>query len=137
MTTTPTNEVAAVLAGYPPAARRRLKALRRLVVAVAKETDQALTETLKWSEPSYLTKHGSTLRMAWSPKRPDNVSLFFHCQSRLVETFREIYPDLFEYDGNRAIHLPMEGPLEESALKHCMAMTLNYHRLKHLPLLGA
>ena len=50
---------------YPEAVRGKMQYLRKLVLETAEEmTDLAvLEETLKWGEPSFITKNGSTLRM--------------------------------------------------------------------------
>jgi hypothetical protein len=36
-------------------------------------------------------------------KTPDQYQLYFKCTSRLVETFKMVFGDLFEYEKNRAI----------------------------------
>ena len=124
--------------GYPPAARKQLKLIRSLIFDAAEHLKvKSLVETLKWGEPAYLHKKGSTVRIAWNPKYPDRVSVYFICSTILVETFREIYPDLFEYDGKRAIHLPIDRGIPVAQLSHCLSLALDYHNIKHLPLLGA
>ena len=96
-----------------------------------------LEETLKWGEPSYLTKFGSTIRIDWKPSAPKHYAMYFHCQSKLVATFKEVYPHTFHYQGNRAIVLDIKAKLPEKELKHCITLALTYHKVKHLPLLGA
>ena len=123
--------------GYPPAARTLLGQVRDLVCSVAGELDIKLEETLKWGEPSFLAKGGSTLRMAFKASEDGQCMLYVNCQTRLIETFREIYPDTFRYEGKRAVQLPMDRPLPEGPLRQMIAMTLTYHKVKHLPLLGA
>ena len=131
------SEIKDKFSTYPAEAQRQLEAVRRLILAVAQENDLgAVEETLKWGEASYLVKGGSTVRMDWKPKDPDFIKVFFHCQTSLVETFKEIYRDEFEYEGKRAIVIPL-GASEYGPLSHCLQMALKYHRLKHLPLLGA
>jgi len=126
------------LNSYPPQVKTKLSRLRQLILAVAVEEGiDDLDETLKWGHLSYLTKHGSTVRIAWSSSSPEEYGMYFHCQTKLVETFREIYKNEFSYQGNRAIIFKLEDAIAEDALKHCIALTLNYHQLKHLPLLGA
>ena len=68
--------------------------------------DTELEETLKWGEPSYLVKKGSTIRMDWKVKTPDQYAMYFKCTSKLVPTFRELFGDLFKYEKNRAILFP-------------------------------
>jgi len=126
------------LNSYPDHVRAKLSHLRQLILAVAAEKGiEDLDETLKWDQLSYLTKYGSTVRIAWSSSSPEEYGMYFHCQTKLVETFREIYKNEFSYQGNRAIIFKFEDAIAEDALKHCISLTLNYHKLKHLPLLGA
>ena len=60
-------EVAEVFNMYPKRMRQKLMLLRQLVLDTASETEGIITleETLKWGEPSYVTKGGSTIRMGW------------------------------------------------------------------------
>ncbi len=123
---------------YPEEIKPLLNLVRELISLAAIEYELGtIEETLKWGEPSYLTKGGSAVRVDWKPKFPNHYFVFFHCQTRLIETFREIYGNLFTYEGKRAIVLTIseEVPLQE--LKHCISLSLRYHKLKHLPLLGA
>ena len=54
-------------------------------------------------------------------------------RTSLVDTFREIYSDTFRYEGNRAIVFWETDAVPTEALKHCIALSLQYHKLKHLP----
>ncbi|MTB52704.1 DUF1801 domain-containing protein [Lewinella sp. W8] len=131
-------DVAAKFAAYPEEARQKLLALRKLIVEVADELKHIveMEECLKWGEPSYLVKKGSTLRIDWKPKYPDRYAMYFKCTSQLVPTFREIYGDTFTYEGNRALHFRLDEAPPEAPLRECIAMALSYHRIKHLPKLG-
>ncbi len=123
---------------YPAEARLRLEALRELLFDVAKDLDiNNIEETLKWGEPSYSVKTGSPIRMDWKIKTPRNYYLYFHCQTKLVDTFRELYRQELEFQGNRAIVFDISKPLPEQAVKTCLEMALTYQQRKHLPLLGA
>ncbi len=80
-------------------------------------------------QPSYLTTEtgsGSTIRIDQVKPTADQVAVYFHCQTNLVETFRELYPEL-SYSGNRAILLDVAGKLPEPALRHCVGLALTYH----------
>ena len=127
-----------VFAKYPKSVAKQMKQLRQLVLEAAAEIDglQKLKETLKWGEPSYLTKHGSTVRMDWKAKSPDQYAIYFICTSKLVPTFREINPNEFNYEGNRAIVFSLYEKIQKEKLKHCVKVALTYHNVKHLPLLG-
>jgi hypothetical protein len=131
------SEVDAVFGAYPKPVKAKLLALRRLIFDTAKTTKGvgALEETLKWGQPSYLTpetKSGSTVRIDQVKASTGQVAVFFHCQTNLVETFRDLYPEL-SYSGNRAILLDAEDKLAEAALRHCIALALTYHLRKRKP----
>jgi hypothetical protein len=127
------EDVASAFALYPNAIRELLLRIRALILATAKETEGVgpLTETLKWGEPAYLTeasKSGSTIRLGRVKSRPECAAVFFNCQTSLVYEFRDIFPDAFRYDGNRAVLLPANGAFDEVALRQCLVMALTYHR---------
>lgn len=127
--------VESVMAGYPPKLRPAMKKLQMLVREVAKSNADVgdLIETLKWGQPSFLPKRprtGTTVRMGAVSEEPARVALYFHCQTTLVETFRELYPGTLSFEGNRAIVLDATKPLPEAELRHCIEMALTYHRAK-------
>lgn len=131
-------EIQTKFSSYPLEAQKQLENVRHLIFTIAEESGLGtVEETLKWNEASYIVKGGSTVRMDWKPKDPDVIKVYFHCQTILIETFKEIYPDEFEYEGKRAIVIPLSTPVESGPLSHCLQMALKYHNLKHLPLLGA
>ena len=122
---------------YPCAAKDALLTLRAIILDLAMQNNlQELEETLKWGQPSYLGKHASTIRIDWNEKDPDHYRVYFICNTLLVETFRELYPKDFNYEANRVIVFSVGEKLPLNALKHCLTMALNYHKIKHLPLLG-
>ena len=121
--------VAAKFAAYRPSARVALLALRELIHEVASETPGVgtLVETLKWNQPAWLTRNprsGSTIRI---DATHNGHALYFHCQTRLVETFRRLYPDSFVFEGNRALHFGEGEAVPRTPLKHCIALALTYH----------
>ena len=132
-------KVKAVFDNYPKSVKNQLLYLRTLVLKTASEIDglEKLEETLKWGEPSYLTKHGSTVRMDWKKKNPEQFAIYFKCTSKLVPTFKTIYKNTFKFESNRAIVFNLDDEIPETELKHCISMALRYHKIKHLPLLGA
>lgn len=124
---------------YPPSAGKKLKQLRKLILDTAKETAEVdkLIETTKWGEPSYLTKTGSTIRMDWKKNTSDKYYLFFICSTRLVETFRFIFDNELQFEGDRSIVLNLKEPIPTLAIKRCITLALTYQKVKHLPMLGA
>lgn len=125
-------EVAAVFAAYPKDVKTKLLFLRQLIFDVASETDGvgALEETLKWGQPSYLTtksKSGSLIRIDRIKSQEGKYAMYFHCQTTLIDTFKEMYPGKFEFGGNRSIVFSGDDAPPENALRHCIAMALTYH----------
>ena len=97
----------------------------------AKDQGQAarLTETLKWGEPAYLTDEtgsGSTIRLG-RLKDSEHAAILFNCKTTLVDTFRERFPDQFEYRQKRALLLPVSGELPKQELTICLSLALTYH----------
>ena len=123
---------------YPKAVRSKMEFLRKLVLETAAEIDSidTIEETLKWSEPSFLVKKGSTLRMDWKAKAPDQYAMYFKCTSRLGETFKVVFKDVFQWEGKRAIIFQMDDEVPVQPLKECIKAALTYHTVKQLPTLG-
>lgn len=124
-----TSSINTVLSGYPQPQRVKLEELRNIVHATAKNIAEIeeLEESLKWGQPSFVAKPkglGSSVRI---DKRDEGVSVYFICNTGLVDKFRTIYPDQFNYIGNREIHFALDDDLNEDALSHCIAMALTYH----------
>jgi hypothetical protein len=123
---------------YPKHIKPLILQLRELVFSIAESLNiKDVDETLKWGEPSYHVKGGSPVRIDWKPKSPDRYYLFFHCQTKLVDTFRELYSDSLEFEGNRAIVLRVDKDPPLELLRHCLELAMKYQSIKHLPLLGA
>jgi len=131
-------EVDGVFNNYPELVGQRLLNLRRIIMETANESYDVkiIEETLKWGEPSYLCKQGSTIRIDWKKKYPDQYAIYFKCTSKLVQTFRMVFNGVFEFEGNRAIVFQMNDKLPEAELKKCISTALTYHKVKQLPMLG-
>ena len=117
-------EVARVFDGYPEPMRKKMMRLRQLVLDTASETEgvDAPEETLKWGEPSYLTKDGSTIRMDWKARAPDRYAMYFNCNTSLVATFKAVYGDVFTFEDNRAIVFGETDEFPVDELKHCISL---------------
>ena len=131
MTDFHTPEVAAHFAAYPPVHRARLLTLRALIFRVAAETPGVgdLTEALRWGEPAYLTLatgSGSLIRMDWKARAPDQIAIYFHCKTGLIDAFRCLFNEM-RFEGNRAILFDATETLPETALRHCFRAALTYH----------
>jgi hypothetical protein len=122
---------------YPTHIKPLMLQLRELVFNIADDSNLEVVDvSLKWGEPSYQVKHGSPVRMDWKENSPDQYYLFFHCQTKLVDTFRELYCGRLEFEGNRGIVLHVGKKLPVNIIRHCLELAMNYKRIKHLPLLG-
>ena len=121
--------VATAFDAMPEVPRATLLAARAAIFETAEASAAgALTETLKWGRPAYLTeatKSGSTLRLGVLDGR---AAMFFNCNTSLVDGFRSDLPEAFEYVGNRALMLG--NTYDPAALRHCVCRALTYHRDK-------
>ncbi len=135
MSTKPPPHVASVFAAYPPEIRKRILKLRELIFDVATRTQGvgALEESLKWGEPAYITatsKSGSTIRVAWKKAKPTQYAMYFNCQTTLVDSFKTMFPDVFRFEGNRALVFEEHDDVPLEALRIYVEMALTYHAKK-------
>ena len=92
-----------------------------------------IEETLKWGQPAYLTsqtRSGTTIRIDWNEKAPREYAMYFHCQTDLVATFREWFPEELRFEGNRRLVFLADEPLPRAAVAACIAAALTYNREK-------
>ncbi len=125
-------EVAEKYKSYPSSIRREVLNLRALILKVTQlDGIDFIGEELKWGEPSFITKSsGSTIRIDWKKKTPECISIFFNCQTKLISTFKEMYPNDFEYHGNREIRLPLKKKYPVKKLEKCIELALKYNLIK-------
>lgn len=126
------QDVKAAFQALPPEVRHRLAEIRAMILGVAADDPRvgAITETLKWGEPAYLTEEtgsGSTIRLGSPRNRPDRAAIYFICRTTLVDTVRERYGRMFEYESNRAVLLPATGDIDRVPLEIMLSMALTYH----------
>jgi Domain of unknown function (DU1801) len=120
---------------YSAPVQFRLTALRSLVLETAATLPQvgAIQEALKWGQPSFLTpasKSGSTIRIDGIRHDPEKLAMYFHCQSGLIEEFKQHYGGKLEFEGNRAIILNVEDELPIKILRHCISLATTHHLRK-------
>jgi hypothetical protein len=58
---------------------------------------------------------------------PSRYALYFHCQTRLVESFRAPFADAFVFEGNRAIVFEATDTVPAAPLAMCIAAALTCH----------
>jgi len=112
------------------AAGRLYDELRALIVETARETPGVgeIAESLKWGEPSFSPvrpRIGSSIRLM--ARDDDTVAMLFICHTNLVDRFRELYPDTFTFEGNRALVFSADQAVPVTETKHCVALALTYH----------
>ncbi len=131
---TDVTEVEAVIASYPKPVQTRIRRVRKMILDTAASIPEVgpVTETLKWGEPAYLTeksKSGSTIRVAWKAKSPDQYGLYLNCQTTLIDTYRTLFPEL-RFEGNRAVLFDVTEAIPEDAVGRCIELALTYHLRK-------
>lgn len=97
------TQIAAVFNSYPEPAKSGLLKLRALIFEVAEANPKigAVSETLKWGQPSYQSASGTPIRLGL-PKA-GGYAVFAHCQTAVISDFRNILGDKYTYDANRAV----------------------------------
>lgn len=125
--------VAACFDAFEAADRAALLSVRALIFETAAQTPEvgALEETLKWGQPAYLTpetKSGSTIRLGCPES--GRVAIYTHCQTTLMSDFQTLFPDAFDYEGNRAVHLKTDKPIALEKLGFLISNALTYHHAK-------
>ncbi|MBL4876807.1 MAG: DUF1801 domain-containing protein [Cohaesibacteraceae bacterium] len=124
------SAVETIYRSIPDDIRECLLLVRTSIFDIAAADDRVGTieETLKWGEPSYLThkpKSGTTIRLA--PRiDTDSWGMFVHCQTSLINQFRDLYPDLCDYEGTRGMIFKCENSCDQEALAHCIGLALTY-----------
>lgn len=121
-----------VLNAWPKDAQTHFHELREIVhdTATANPLVGPLHETLKWGEPSFLTdksRSGTTLRICWKAKTPDEIGLFVICRTDMLEQVRALFPDAFRYEGTRAAYLPLSQPIPVDAVSYLVSRAQTYH----------
>jgi hypothetical protein len=53
--------------------------------------------------------------------------MFVNCQTTIIENFKALFPEEFEYDGTRAILFPVDKKLPVKELTIFISMALRYH----------
>jgi hypothetical protein len=124
-----TPDVAAAFAKFPDDVRTRLLDVRALIYQTAHETQGVgdIVETLKWAQPSYETvrpKSGTPIRLGVA--KDQRPALFVHCQTTLIAEFRDLYENVFDFEGNRALVFGADPGANRDALAMCIRRALTY-----------
>lgn len=127
-----TNKLQQKFDSYPVHIKPLMLQLRKLIFEVARTTDGVgeIEETLKWGEPAFIpskTKSGTTIRMDWKAKNPDYIGIYVSCNTSLIDSYKTLFSEELEFEGKRAIFIPINNPIPEKELKICFQMALRYH----------
>lgn len=128
------SDVGAIFDAYPPTQRAALLALRQLILETAARTDVGdIVETIKWGQPAYLPakpRTGTTIRIDAVKGFADRYAMYVNCKTTLMDSYRLLYPDAFDYEGQRAVIFSTGSAPPKQALRHCISLALTYHRAK-------
>jgi len=127
------EEVISAFDAFRPDARAQLLRMRDLIFETAHTMPEVgpIEEALRWGQPAYLTsesKSGTTIRLGTAGGDGLHVAMFFNCRTTLVGSFRGLFDDVFQFEGDRAILVPVAQPVPKEELAECIAMALAYHR---------
>ncbi|WP_108811549.1 DUF1801 domain-containing protein [Sphingorhabdus sp. Alg231-15] len=126
------SQTQSVLDDHPKAMADRLVRLRALILetAAGNRAVGPLEETLKWGQPAFLTsttKSGTTIRINRHKNSDDHYALYVHCQTDLVERYKQLYGNILKFEGTRAVVFDVGQEIPTKAVKHIIAMALTYH----------
>lgn len=123
-------EMTEKFAGYPSKIRTKLLTIREIIFDVASKKKEVgeIEEAFRWGEPSYLTteSHSGSMIRIDKVKSKNQFAMYFHCQTNLIATFKEMYPEL-TYQGNRAIIFNENDKIPITKIKHCVLLALTYN----------
>ena len=119
------------LQSWPTRAVQHAHVIRALFLQTAQDIDAYnLEESLKWGEPAWRPKKGgTTLRVAWSTKSPDELGLFVDCKSDLCARMQWDFPSTFRFVAPRAMYLQLDRNVPETAVTQLAQMAFRYKRV--------
>lgn len=120
-----TAAVARAYGAFSPAHRAPLLVLRHLILDTAAGLDLPdVQESLKWGQPSYTTAKSTPIRLGVA--KTGDIAILTHCQSSVIPDFRALFPEDFQYDGNRALILGRNGTVPARQLRLLIQAALAY-----------
>jgi len=129
----PNDDTLVVIKSLPNTCQPALLKVRDAIFEVGEdERIGGVQETLKWNQPAYvprLKKTGLTLRLGYDEERERGI-LYGHCQTTIIDQWRERYNDEFEFLGNRALTFSIHGDIPATELAECVWLGLTYHQRK-------
>ena len=128
------KKVEAAFDKVPTVIRKRLLSLRKPIFQIAAKTEGVggLEETLKWDSPSYLTSEtqsGTTIRIDRVGAEKEKYGIFVHCQSNVVNEFKQKVRSPLKFDSTRGIILDAKDDIPEE-VSYFIYLALTYHLRK-------
>lgn len=115
-------------AAFPQPARDALLGVRTLIYDIGATLPVGrIEESTKWGQPSYNTpdtKSATPIRLGLS--KAGDPAIFTYCQSSVMGDFRALAPPHLQFDGNRAVHLPVDQPPPLDELTPLIRAALTY-----------
>ncbi len=118
---------------FSPGARSGSLKLRELIFECAADSEDVgpITEALRWGQPAYLTKTGSTLRLG-VPKT-GGFAIYAHCQTTIINDFAQLFPGDFDIEGNRAVRFSVTTEIDSDKLRFLIKHALTYKLNRSTP----
>ncbi len=63
----------------------------------------------------------------------DSYAIYFNYNTTLMDSFRNLFPHTFTFEGNRALVFNSGDKLPKKELAFCLGMALTYHVAQHSP----
>ena len=111
-----------------PPERAVLLQLRSLIYSNVSEIPEAgaVTETLKWGQPSYSVPTGTPIRLGLTSS--GTPALFVHCQTSVVSDARPVFDGDVVFEGNRAVLVPVDQAFPEEVIGQIIHAALTYRQ---------
>ncbi len=113
-------EVKAAFDKLPEGPRADLLAVRKMILSAGVEVEEAL----RWGQPAYLAKKGTTIRLGLT--KAGLPSVFTHCQSSVMGDVQAVVGGGLNWDGNRGLSWS-QGDLPDEVLRLIIQRALSYH----------
>lgn len=111
---------------YTDIEKEKLQEMSNLIERVAEKLSVVIKAERKWGQLSLSSTIGTSIRIARFDE--NHVAFFVHCQTTLVEQWREMFTDSLEFSKTRAILLKNHEELPINELEICIQMALTYRK---------
>ncbi len=115
-----TPAVKAAFEKLPDGPRADLMQVREMILG----SGVTVEEALRWGQPAYLAKKGTTIRLGVT--KAGLPSVFTHCQSSVMGDVQAVAGAGHNWDGNRGLSWT-QGELPDEVLRLIIQRALGYH----------